>query len=414
LCLKVDLAGIQPNPWQLGDACLDDCGYWIWQGGSSYVQFEVLSLAGVNGGHFFSNQGIYVAPTNILMRVVRLNGCDRYSGMVLGNNMRIVVGIGCSPIRDRLEVGSVSVFSQTGVGPLFEWNAAPNPATPIEVGGSITVQNQLPECSGIVGGSDNTIGPAGFGGSATITVLSAGDDCEPTSPTNVYAYTCDGTQRITVDITTNTVGGWLAKIGETLFIPSGEESPEVPWVVEWVQEDCPPDTVELNKIATPCRGTDPPIVYDPKLAPSGAQTCLYQDRRYDLTSTTTTEDAVDVEFSFRRCNGIVVPSCVDITGPDDPRCFDCVTYAHCARCGCGQDEPPDPRPRPTNERLPGERDDGTYDGPRFFNWGTLIAKAIKVLSANKVRHCSKCERRRILLDTFGEKVGRELARRLGI
>ena len=412
LCLQVNLSGIMPNPWKLGqNACLDDCGYWVWQGGALYSQFEVVTLAGVNGAHTFNNQVQYRAPTNILMRAVSLAGCDRYTGMVLGDNARIVVGIGCSPIRNRLEVSDIQVFSQTGVGMLFRWEAAPNPSLPITVGGSVTVENQLPECGGIVGGSDNTIGPAGFGGSATITVLAYGDLCEPSSPTIVYAYTCDGTSRITVDLETNTSGGWLAKIGETLFIPSDEESQEVPWAVEWVQEDCPADVVQQNMLAYPCRGGGAPIVYDPKQAPSNAQTCIYDEVRYDLTRETTTDDALQVEFSNRRCNGIVIPSCTDITGPDDPRCRDCVKYAHCAICGCN-DFPVDPPVRPSNESRTPHDQGGAGIG--VFAWGTMLQRAIKVLTRNKVRHCSKCERRRVLMDEFGEKLGAELARRLGI
>jgi len=476
MCVRVELEGIQGNPWRLGqDDCLDDCGYWYLNGPLRYSHDEVTVFSGVNGVHIVRTgylSPIYTAPCNVVLRRIRnadaANGCVEYGFVFHHTNMTIRVFFYCDFQTGTLYYQGMDVANIVGNRPgPFYFVHNESPGTPIQIGETITVENQL-TCTGTIIGDERTSGPVGIGGTASITVVEFLDylnpqGCEPETISTVYAYTCDGIERITVDLETITPDAYTAELAGELYIPSNEPSDEPPIDVVWVNRFCEPDQAQ-NMYARLCDNPSIKITYDPALAGASDVTCVYKTQRFYLTLEPSTEPAVSVLFSELLCDepagdpriavecdnpteqitydrDAVPPfargcryqgklyeltpatsddepvavqwtsfacsdfgdDCSDIIGPNDPRCNE-PQYQFCPQCR-DLDDGGGPDPRPSNaQNAPDE------DNP--LPLGDIVKRAIRLVSGDTFEGCSKCEKRRLILNRFGAKVGRAVIARL--
>lgn len=122
---------------------------------------------------------------------------------------------------------------------------------------------------------------------------------------------------------------------------------------------------EPNIVARKC-GTGEAIAVDPATNPGEFFAVRHDGELYQLTSESTYLPAIPVEWVAEQCpEGLL-------------------------RAGEGQ-------------------------GPgSLWKWGTLLREALSLLTAHKIRHCASCQRRQLLLDHFGEAVGRSIITKLGL
>jgi hypothetical protein len=92
-------------------------------------------------------------------------------------------------------------------------------------------------------------------------------------------------------------------------------------------------------------------------------------------------------------------ACADLI-LNDPRCS-LPQYRDCPQC-VGFDVG-DPQPEPDFDL----QDDGTIPG-----LGDMVAEAIRTISLNTILPCGACERRKQVLNRFGERAGRAVIRLL--
>lgn len=190
------------------------------------------------------------------------------------------------------------------------------------------------------------------------------------------------------------------------FIPTAEQSTDDPVAVEWSSEFCdsnPPGGD--NRIAVRCFGTER-IVWDPSQLTGVARTCTRNGKRYKLIGETTTDQAVAVVFSTRSCYGIDLPNCTGITGPDDPRC-DLSEYAGCPMCYDGTQIDPPIGPNTLN---------APDDSPGLPGLGDMVEIVLKAVRLDKIAKPGRCgcQRRKEILNEYGQRYGRAIIKALGL
>lgn len=151
-------------------------------------------------------------------------------------------------------------------------------------------------------------------------------------------------------------------------------------------------------VAVACNGSGS-ISYDPATIAPGSVTLLWQGARYAPSATTTTQPPVPAVGSPDPCPPPPGGLCDGLV-PNDIRCNDPL-YRNCPQCA-GFDIG-DPDPRPTNQG----------QGGKIPGLGDMVAEAIRVISLNTLLPCGACERRKQVLNRFGERAGRAIIRRLG-
>lgn len=349
--------------------------------------------------------------------------------------------------------GNASRNAGPGTGPganLFAWDGLRNGSPRVWLdGGPVVVPNDY-------GTLDNGIDYCGSTQALTESGMMKievfyGDQCPEESADYLVMKACDGSGReIIVDPDTNTGPPRARYEGE--IYEADRRGGGDPVVVEWTDDECGSDT--NRKYAEHC-DTGERITYDGDLAGPDHLTCFYNSERYELTSIDSTDLPVAVVFSPDPCGTVpgdlrwayecdgservpydrdskpqwaragkwdgrdwdltseeatgepvpmqwssfrcgTFPDCSGINDPDDPRCDD-PSYSHCPACRGGPDiGPPFPRPGFESE---GEE-------PSTIPIGDAVAATIKLFAGRRFDGCSGCKKRRIVLNKYGDKLGR--------
>lgn len=164
---------------------------------------------------------------------------------------------------------------------------------------------------------------------------------------------------------------------------------------------CSTEPCESWPVGIQCGG-GPAITYDPDLRTPDGVTFLFNGNRYKPNSTTSTDTPSNVVWSPLSCP---VDPC-SVLVPNDPRCG-LPEFRGCPQCPPRQVDDPiiDPNP-PASSGL----DD---DIPGL---GDLVKQSIALFGLNRLvgEDCPKCEKRRIVLNQYGNRIGRAILRRLGL
>lgn len=388
ICIEMSFSGIKKNQWKKGDGCeFGHCAVGYFGPGGIVVGLqEIQNLSGVN---ITTVPGLSIG--NCHMKVVGGSACE-YTGVEFqSNEVASNARTSCHP--DGLHLSNVS----QGIAPgqTFNWQGD----VIIRAGESVTVQNQL-ECGPIVGLGHMSDG----GGSCTVTarIVNFGD-CTANNDSYTVAQRCSGGQEISVDLETNVDGKYAVRYQGELYALTSQQTNGQPVDVEWVNESCSNDPpVGENRIARACTNSSQTIVYDPDLAPANARTCLWAGRRYELTGEESDSEAQPVLFSISPC--LVLGTCSQVTGANDPRC-NLPEFAHCPQCFDGTQVDPPVGPNTSQAA------DDEPDIP-FFNAGSILKSAIRFATLNKLDDCPSCERRKKVMDHYGQKVGRWIIKRM--
>jgi len=216
--------------------------------------------------------------------------------------------------------------------------------------------------------------------------------------TNYYARICGGEDRITVDITQRPASDTRFNIlyrGD-IYVLTNEVSDELSFAVTWTSEGCDEPPADLWPIARECSGTRT-LTFDPATRPADGVTFIVGTVRYRPTNVMSEEAPSSGTWSPDPCPP--TDACADLI-LNDPRCS-LPQYRDCPQC-VGFDVG-DPQPEPDFDL----QDDGTIPG-----LGDMVAEAIRTISLNTILPCSACERRKQVLNRFGERAGRAVIRLL--
>ena len=216
--------------------------------------------------------------------------------------------------------------------------------------------------------------------------------CDPQSADQLVLVACDGSgDEIIVDPDTNR-GEPAASYQGRLWRPA-RRAAGVPVEVEWVDQECEP--ADVWPIAQECNGTRS-VTFDPATRPADGVTFIVGTVRYRPTNVMSEEAPSSGTWSPDPCT---TNPCDDLI-LNDPRCS-LPQYRDCPQC-VGFDVG-DPQPEPDFDL----QDDGTIPG-----LGDMVAEAIRTISLNTILPCGACERRKQVLNRFGERAGRAVIRLL--
>jgi len=224
------------------------------------------------------------------------------------------------------------------------------------------------------------------------------DQCDVPQPR--IAVACDpqaDPQEITYDA--QTMPAWAVSMIEIetglRYLPTNTPSTGSPITVVYEGEGCPEPPADLWPIARECNGTRT-LTFDPATRPADGVTFIVGTVRYRPTSVMSEEAPSSGTWSPDPCT---TNPCDDLI-LNDPRCS-LPQYRDCPQC-VGFDIG-DPQPEPDFD----VQDDGTIPG-----LGDMVAEAIRTISLNTILPCSACERRKQVLNRFGERAGRAVIRLL--
>jgi len=161
--------------------------------------------------------------------------------------------------------------------------------------------------------------------------------------------------------------------------------------------DCDTPQPTLWPVAVVCGGSAS-ITYDPAQRPQDGVTMVVGGEQYAPVASTSETLPTSGVWSTDPCPGPSGP-CAGLV-PNDPLCAFPI-YRDCPQC-VGFDIG-DPQPEPDFD----VQDDGTIPG-----LGDMVAEAIRTISMNTILPCGACERRKQVLNRFGERAGRAVIRLL--
>jgi len=179
------------------------------------------------------------------------------------------------------------------------------------------------------------------------------------------------------------------------YLPTNTPSTGSPITVVYEGEGCPEPPADVWPVAQECNGTRT-LTFDPALRPADGVSFVVGPVRYRVTNLVREELPTPGTWSpdpcpSNPCGGLL---------PNDPRCA-LPEFRDCPQC-VGFDIG-DPQPEPDFDL----QDDGTIPG-----LGDMVAEAIRTISLNTILPCSACERRKQVLNRFGERAGRAVIRLL--
>lgn len=214
-----------------------------------------------------------------------------------------------------------------------------------------------------------------------------------------FALECGtGFNLITFDPASRPADGVTMMYQDVRYEPIGVDSDQPPVNVVWSPDPCEGVTY---KIAVECGGSQT-ITYDPDTRPQDGVTLLAGGVRYQPTDDDSDTPPTPAMWSPDSCPPPDPTNpCADLV-PNDPRCND-PAYWDCPQC-VGSDSG---RPQP-------EPDFDLQTDPQDPGLGDAVARAIEIVTAGKLKPCSACDRRRQILNRFGERVGRRVIRALGL
>lgn len=218
----------------------------------------------------------------------------------------------------------------------------------------------------------------------------------------VLARFCENTSvTITIDPSTLGPNDITCLLSQSRFIITQEPSNQSPVAVIGSVEACDVPGVDARVARLCFRSAE--IAYDRALMPAGSRTCLWLGRRYKLTTVASSDEPLGVIFNNFSCLGTL--DCSIINDPDDPLCHD-PFYRNCPGCLNDRDiGPPNPRPHGPESNTPDE-------SPGLLPFGNILKRGIKLVTVGKLEGCSACEKRRVILNRFGNKLGRKMIKTL--
>lgn len=373
-CFRVVLSG-----WTASGLVTGDCFFVPGFGSVFPSDSRSLSVSGFDGTHY-----LFGAQSGVLFCSVvneRANNTSVQGIVYEGFTIRIFLS--CDDSTNQWGVSGVIVDTErTGGagctdGVLFNWGT--NNPTPIRDG--LTLSQ-----------SDNTVPLTGNVRPGTITIETS--DCID-NPTIYRAVMCgDPSQSITVSVDDRPVNHqWCLFNGEKYAL-TGEQSDDTPVPVIWDALPCPVVVAEWPQ-ARRC-GTQDIITYDPATRPPNGVTMLVGSVRYAPTVGLASTPPTAVVWSADPCPAGLCAGLVQ----NDPLCAFAI-FRDCPQC-VGFDIG-DPQPEPTNEQQ-----GGTIPG-----LGDMVAEAIRTVTFNTLLPCGACERRKEVLNRFGQRAGAAIIKRLG-
>lgn len=312
----------------------------------------------------------------------------------------------------------------------------------------------------------------GLGGTATVSFVSnSGTECSFPDQYAIAAR-CDGSGgTISVDLATNPGDLINCYFGGNLYFLTNETTTDDPVAVEWTADECD-EPVEWPE-AILCDGSAR-ITYDPALRPVDGVTLLVGSDRYIPVASTSTdsptggawttdpcEDPSDAIYRINRCNSTLPATWFEIVaGLPQSRT---VGYrpgnglvpgqGHVRTTSLGQngcllsvasqpttvewDTEPEViltsipggcqgrpttsiDPRPQCQPVDGGGGTGPIQSPAIMTdepdipqLGNIIEQVLRTVSFSTLVSCGACERRKEVLNRYGEKIGRAVIRRLG-
>lgn len=394
-CVVVVITDLQYVMGDTSHPCFINGGP-VGQGIAGFTGAFLLNLDGPNGG--------YSGTFPVSYSFIQSAGTELFDTFI-GGEMSIVATVGecVNGVIDGFFAVSQSAigFSIDELGNIDFGVAGPGgfsggspDGQPIPLGQTIT------DDSGLDNFGCTSLGGIIYGGRATVIQPPA---C--TLPPIYYlAELCgDPSQTISIDLfTIPTQGAASCRYQGNLYRPTITPTGDDPVDVVWGNELCDQPTAS-NPVARDCGGSGSTITFDPDDRPPNGVTIRVGPTIYVPTQELSDEPPTPGEWLNDPCP-IDVGPCHNITGPDDPRCDEPETF-NCPQCYDGSDvgRPTDP----PGLELP------ESDPPGF---GDFVKRAIEITRLDRMApsDCSSCERRRIILNEFGDRVGRAVIRRLKI
>lgn len=226
------------------------------------------------------------------------------------------------------------------------------------------------------------------------------DRCEDLAPGYVLARSCQNQNvAITIDPKTLAPNDITCVYNKTRFRITDEPSDGSPVLVAGSTDDCSSPGEDL-RIARKCFFGDVTTIYDRAEAPSSARSGFWIGQKWELTNEPANGEPVPMVFAPFDCFDL--PDCNLVFGPNDPLC-DTPQYSRCPKCFNGTQI--DPRPGDSFEL-------STEDPPGIFDFGDILKQAIKFATLNMLADCTGCERRRIILNKYGQILGRMILKHL--
>lgn len=268
------------------------------------------------------------------------------------------------------------------------WGGVPDPpSSTLGFGVFLANTNGGPVNTGVVSPNffdQNACGPNGISYGGVATVIQPPACIDP--PIYYFAFPCDGVgDPIVIDLHTLPPEGATTCLYQSKrYRPSDQwVDDQTPVAVQWTSDPCeePPEPGQ-SKIAKMCLSPSIEIAYDSSLKPSGYRGCVYGGREYVLTDTDTNLQSVGVRFTRSAC----------VAGHDDS----------------GRPTTKDGAPQFATEPPPDDL------GLSIMQWGSILKRAIRLLGLNNLvpANCAGCARREMILNEFGEKIGRAIIKRL--
>ena len=247
-----------------------------------------------------------------------------------------------------------------------------------------------------------------------VAVVGQFQECPP-AQTHPEMRPCDGGDPIAAD-DEDRQGRENAYFNGILYITTGNQIEGDPVAVDWTDDQCPqgPELWERcadpdNPFAQPGTNPDPPIPPRVREFRGGDATHLV------AVFTGEVDNPGGVGSTPPRCDysAAVYYRKIDDDGSDAPEVFSGSTASGCEQDRftvlCGGDGGVDPQ-EPVDPGEPTPEDPAATDDDTGL--GNLIAEAIRITSAGTVRPCAGCEKRKRLINRFGNQTGRALARKL--
>ena len=371
-CFRVTLSG-----WTASGLVTGDCFFVPGFGSVFPSDSRSLSVSGFDGTHYLNGSESGVLYCSVINE--RANN-PAVQGIVY-EAFTIRVFLACDNTTNQWGIGGVIVdterFGGAGCndGVLFNWGT--NNPTPIRDGLTLTQ-------------ADNSRPIFGNVSPGTITIETV--DCTE-NPTTYYAALCgDPSQTITVDITDRPINQQWCIHNEERYALTGERSEDPPVPVIWDALPCPV-VVGDWPLARRCGGQSL-ITYDPATRPPNGVTLFVGQLQYIPVAGFAATPPTAGVWSPDPCPSGLCAGLV----PNDPLCAFPI-YRDCPQC-VGFDVG-DPQPEPDFDLQEG----GTIPG-----LGDMVAEAIRTISLNTILPCSACERRKQVLNRFGERAGRSILR----
>lgn len=468
ICWTFSSQGITQNTWREDDT--DGCPYLTIFGGTLVVASEINVLSGVNTT--FTDDDINGPNENlpVVFSYTQLIG----SGIdVTVSSMSFRANIECGanllfqwPDLDPNALYVVSVGIGSSSGDVFFWQSSiqeNRPPSPLGV--PVPNLNECPD-------DPRFSGPAGFGGTVTVTGV-VSETCDPI-PRNGIARKCGSTETVIFDFADNTQNKPGIEYQGDIYQATANTTSDDAVAVNFVDDLCPDSEPVEWPLAVECEGSAQ-ITYDPAQRPQGALTLIVGQARYTPIAGVGTDDPTDgvwtndpcpdpggdAIYRVNRCNStqparwydivngelvertigyrpgdgmapgeghVVVnaiegagclhsvgaqPTTVELTTEPD-----LILTSRRGPCASRPARLVDTRPQCQPQDGGGGFDDAdnvnlnAQDDANIPQLGDLVEQAIRTITLNTLLPCASCERRKEVLNRYGERIGRAILRRL--